>query len=170
MDSLINRYTADLKIRNDDAYTPHAEAGKRPDRSVIVYSQRCREAYYDTPIVIGGIEASLRRIAQYDYWSDAVRRSILIDSNADILLFGNAERALAEVAHQIAEGKTTEELSYLRGTAVVRDAVPNGWTEIDSTRVDWPAKINEIPNPYEFHERAEKEKKKQKERLNFFHI
>jgi uncharacterized radical SAM protein YgiQ len=164
MDSLINRYTADLKIRNDDAYTPHAEAGKRPDRSVIVYSQRCREAYYDTPIVIGGIEASLRRIAQYDYWSDAVRRSILIDSNADILLFGNAERALAEVAHQIAEGKTTEELSYLRGTAVVRDAVPNGWTEIDSTRVDWPAKIDEIPNPYEFHERAEKEKKKQKER------
>jgi uncharacterized radical SAM protein YgiQ len=164
MDSLINRYTADLKIRNDDAYTPHAEAGKRPDRSVIVYSQRCREAYYDTPIVIGGIEASLRRIAQYDYWSDAVRRSILIDSNADILLYGNAERALAEVAHQIAEGKTTEELSYLRGTAVVRDAVPNGWTEIDSTRVDWPAKIDEIPNPYEFHERAEKEKKKLKER------
>ncbi|MFT6094983.1 MAG: putative radical SAM protein YgiQ [Pseudohongiellaceae bacterium] len=164
MDSLINRYTADLKIRNDDAYTPHAEAGKRPDRSVIVYSQRCREAYYDTPIVIGGIEASLRRIAQYDYWSDAVRRSILIDSNADILLYGNAERALAEVAHQIAEGKTTEELSYLRGTAVVRDAVPSGWTEIDSTRVDWPAKIDEIPNPYEFHERAEKEKKKQKER------
>lgn len=164
MDSLINRYTADLKIRNDDAYTPHAEAGKRPDRSVIVYSQRCREAYYDTPIVIGGIEASLRRIAQYDYWSDAVRRSILIDSNADILLYGNAERALAEVAHQIAEGKTAEELSYLRGTAVVRDAVPNGWTEIDSTRVDWPAKIDEIPNPYEFHERQEKEKKKQKER------
>jgi uncharacterized radical SAM protein YgiQ len=164
MDSLINRYTADLKIRNDDAYTPHAEAGKRPDRSVIVYSQRCREAYYDTPIVIGGIEASLRRIAQYDYWSDAVRRSILIDSNADILLYGNAERALAEVAHQIAEGKTTEELSYLRGTAVVRDAIPTGWTEIDSTRVDWPAKIDEIPNPYEFHERQDKEKKKQKER------
>lgn len=164
MDSLINRYTADLKIRHDDAYTPHAEAGKRPDRSVIVYSQRCREAYYDTPIVIGGIEASLRRIAQYDYWSDAVRRSILIDSNADILLYGNAERALAEVAHQIAEGKTTEELSYLRGTAVVRDAIPTGWTEIDSTRVDWPAKIDEIPNPYEFHERQEKEKKKQKER------
>lgn len=164
MDSLINRYTADLKVRNDDAYTPHAEAGKRPDRSVIVYSQRCREAYYDTPIVIGGIEASLRRIAQYDYWTDAVRRSILIDSNADILLYGNAERALAEVAHKIAEGKTPEELSYLRGTAVVRDAIPSGWTEIDSTRVDWPAKIDEIPNPYEFHERQEKEKKALKER------
>ncbi|MEC7459848.1 MAG: YgiQ family radical SAM protein, partial [Pseudomonadota bacterium] len=94
MDSLINRYTADLRIRSDDAYTPNAEAGKRPDRSVIVYSQRCREAYYNTPIVIGGIEASLRRIAHYDYWSDKVRRSILIDSNADILLYGNAERAL----------------------------------------------------------------------------
>lgn len=164
MDSLINRYTADLRIRSDDAYTPHAEAGKRPDRSVIVYSQRCREAYYDTPIVVGGIEASLRRIAQYDYWSDAVRRSILIDSNADILLYGNAERALAEVAHQISQGKTTEELSFLRGTAIVRDAVPDGWTEIDSTRVDWPAKIDEIPNPYDFHERQEKEKAKQKEK------
>ena len=86
MDSLINRFTADLRKRSDDAYTPGGVAGKRPDRSVIVYSQRCREAYYDTPIVIGGIEASLRRIAQYDYWSDAVRRSVLIDSNADILL------------------------------------------------------------------------------------
>ena len=88
MDSLINRYTADLRIRSDDAYTPNAEPGKRPDRSVIVYSQRCREAYYDVPIVIGGIEASLRRIAQYDYWSDQVRQSVLIDSNADILLYG----------------------------------------------------------------------------------
>ncbi|HAR90130.1 MAG TPA: YgiQ family radical SAM protein, partial [Gammaproteobacteria bacterium] len=106
MDSLINRYTADLRIRSDDAYTPNAEAGKRPDRSVIVYSQRCREAYYDTPIVIGGIEASLRRIAQYDYWSDKVRRSILIDSNADILLFGNAERALVDLAHDVANGRT----------------------------------------------------------------
>ncbi len=163
MDSLINRYTADLRLRSDDAYTPNAEAGKRPDRSVIVYSQRCREAYYDTPIVIGGIEASLRRIAQYDYWSNAVRRSILIDSNADILLYGNAERALAEVAHEIAAGKTVKQLNRLRGTAIVLDATPTDWTEIDSTRVDWPAKIDEIPNPYEFHERAEKEKAKQQE-------
>ena len=163
MDSLINRYTADLRLRSDDAYTPHAEAGKRPDRSVIVYSQRCREAYYDTPIVIGGIEASLRRIAQYDYWSNAVRRSILIDSNADILLYGNAERALAEVAHEIAAGKSVHELNRLRGTAIVLDKTPAEWTEIDSTRVDWPSKIDDIPNPYEFHERAEKEKAKQKE-------
>lgn len=153
MDSLINRYTADLRMRSDDAYTPNAEAGKRPDRSVIVYSQRCREAYYDTPIVIGGIEASLRRIAQYDYWSDSVRRSVLIDSNANILLYGNAERALVEVAHQLAAGKNMEELQYLRGTACVRAEVPAGWTEIDSTRIDWPSKIDQIPNPYDFHEK-----------------
>ncbi|ALO46686.1 YgiQ family radical SAM protein [Pseudohongiella spirulinae] len=149
MDSLINRYTADLRIRSDDAYTPNAEPGKRPDRSVIVYSQRCREAYYETPIVIGGIEASLRRIAQYDYWSDQVRQSILIDSNADILLYGNAERALVEVAHQIAGGKSTEELTDIRGTAFVRRSIPAGWTEIDSTRIDWPGKIDQIPNPYD---------------------
>lgn len=153
MDSLINRYTADLRMRSDDAYTPNGEAGRRPDRSVIVYSQRCREAYYDTPIVIGGIEASLRRIAQYDYWSDSVRRSILIDSNANILLYGNAERALVEVAHQLASGKTTDDLEYLRGTARVRAEVPEGWTEIDSTRIDWPSKIDQIPNPYDFHEK-----------------
>ncbi len=117
MDSLINRYTADLRIRSDDAYTPNAEAGKRPDRSVIVYSQRCREAYYETPIVIGGIEASLRRIAQYDYWSDKVRRSILIDSNADILLYGNAERALVDLATELAAGKSIEDCWDMRGTA-----------------------------------------------------
>jgi uncharacterized radical SAM protein YgiQ len=124
MDSLINRYTADLRIRTDDAYTPHGEAGKRPDRSVIVYSQRCREAYYKTPIVIGGIEASLRRIAQYDYWSDKVRKSVLIDSNADILLYGNAERAVVEVAHRLAAGESLKDMTDIRGTAIVRDAVP----------------------------------------------
>ena len=137
-------------MRSDDAYTPKGEAGRRPDRSVIVYSQRCREAYYDTPIVIGGIEASLRRIAQYDYWSDSVRRSVLIDSNANILLFGNAERALVEVAHQFAAGKTVEDMKFLRGTARVTAAVPEGWTEIDSTRIDWPSKIDQLPNPYEY--------------------
>jgi uncharacterized radical SAM protein YgiQ len=149
MDSLINRYTADLRIRSDDAYTPNAEAGKRPDRSVIVYSQRCREAYYNTPIVIGGIEASLRRIAQYDYWSDQVRHSILIDSNADILLFGNAERALVELAHQVAGGKAVDQINDLRGTAIVKRELPAGWTEIDSTRIDWPGRVDQIPNPYD---------------------
>jgi len=150
MDSLINRYTADLRMRSDDAYTPKGEAGRRPDRSVIVYSQRCREAYYDTPIVIGGIEASLRRIAQYDYWSDSVRRSVLIDSNANILLFGNAERALVEVAHQFAAGKTVKDMKFLRGTARVATELPEGWTEIDSTRIDWPSKIDQLPNPYDY--------------------
>ena len=150
MDSMINGYTADLRIRTDDAYTPGGVAGKRPDRAVIVYSQRCREAYYDTPIVIGGIEASLRRIAQYDYWSDKVRKSVLIDSNADILLYGNAERALVEVAQQIAAGHSIADMTHIRGTAVLLDVVPAGWTEIDSTRIDWPSKIDVMPNPYEF--------------------
>ncbi|MDP1930160.1 MAG: YgiQ family radical SAM protein [Gammaproteobacteria bacterium] len=150
MDSMINAYTADLRIRTDDAYTPDGVAGKRPDRAVIVYSQRCREAYYKTPIVIGGIEASLRRIAQYDYWSDKVRKSVLIDSNADILLYGNAERALVEVAHQISAGHTIAEMTRIRGTAVLLDNVPAGWTEIDSTRIDWPSKIDAMPNPYEY--------------------
>ncbi|MGB4248905.1 MAG: YgiQ family radical SAM protein, partial [Pseudohongiellaceae bacterium] len=150
MDSLINAYTADLRLRTDDAYTPGGMAGKRPDRAVIVYSQRCREAYYNTPIVIGGIEASLRRIAQYDYWSDKVRKSVLIDSNADILLYGNAERALVEVAHQLAAGHSISEMTRIRGTAILLDSVPEGWTEIDSTRIDWPSKIDAMPNPYEY--------------------
>lgn len=152
MDSLINRYTADLRMRSDDAYTPHAEAGKRPDRSVIVYSQRCREAYYDTPIVIGGIEASLRRIAQYDYWSDQVRRSILIDANADVLLYGNAERAITEMAHHLAGGGDLDEIWDLRGTARLARELPKGWTEIDSTRIDWPSRIDKLPNPYDYKE------------------
>jgi len=150
MDSLINRYTADLRIRSEDAYTPDGAAGQRPDRSVIVYSQRCREAYYETPIVIGGIEASLRRIAQYDYWSDEVRRSILLDSNADLLVYGNGERAIAEIAHRVARGEQPAEISDVRGTAFVRPESPEGWTEIDSTRIDWPSKIDQIPNPYDY--------------------
>ncbi|MCD8522812.1 MAG: YgiQ family radical SAM protein [Saccharospirillaceae bacterium] len=149
MDSLINKYTADLKIRSDDAYTPHGEPGKRPDRAVIVYSQKCRQVYKDVPIVIGGIEASLRRIAQYDYWSNQVRRSVLIDSGADILLYGNAERALVDLTHALAAGKTLDDLHDLRGTAIVRDATPAGWTEVDSTRIDWPGHIDQIPNPYD---------------------
>ncbi len=149
MDSMINRYTADLKVRSDDAYTPGGVPGKRPDRAVIVYSQKCREVYKDVPIVIGGIEASLRRIAQYDYWSDQVRRSVLIDSGADILLYGNAERAIVDLTHALAQGRNVSELTDLRGTTIVREAPPAGWTEIDSTRIDWPGDIDMIPNPYE---------------------
>ncbi|MGH1486951.1 MAG: YgiQ family radical SAM protein [Cellvibrionaceae bacterium] len=150
MDSMINKYTADLKVRNDDAYTPHGESGKRPDRAVTVYTQRCKEAYKHVPVVIGGIEASLRRIAQYDYWSDEIRRSVLVDSTADILLYGNAERAIAEVAHQLSHGRSIDELTGIRGTTTIRKSPPSGWTEIDSTRIDWPGQIDKIPNPYEY--------------------
>lgn len=154
MDSLINRYTADLRLRSNDAYTPDGEAGKRPDRSVIVYSQRCKEAYKDTPIVIGGIEASLRRIAHYDYWSDKVRKSVLIDSAADILLFGNAERAIVELTHQLSRGAKISELENIRGTAIIREQMPADWTEIDSSRIDWPSmwpkEVDTNKNPYDY--------------------
>ncbi|MBL8573954.1 MAG: YgiQ family radical SAM protein, partial [Hyphomicrobiaceae bacterium] len=128
MDSMVNRYTSDRRIRHNDSYTPGGEGGKRPDRAVIVYSQRVREAYKDVPIVIGGIEASLRRIAHYDYWSDKVRRSILVDAKADILLYGNAERAVVEVAHRFARGETAESMDDVRGVALMKSAVPEGWT------------------------------------------
>jgi len=124
MDSMVNRYTSDRKIRSDDAYTPNAEPNKRPDRAVIVYSQRCREAYPDAPVIIGGIEASLRRIAHYDYWSDKVRRSVLPDSKADLLIYGNAERALVALAHRMAAGENIADITDLRGTAFMRKA---GW-------------------------------------------
>ena len=149
MDSMINHYTADRKRRNDDAYTAGDEAGKRPDRAVTVYSQRAREAFNDVPIVIGGIEASLRRMAHYDYWSDKVRRSVLMDSKADILLFGNAERAIIDLAHGLAAGKTIEALSELRGTAVVMNKPRAGFRVINSTSVDTPGVVEPHLNPYE---------------------
>ncbi len=151
MDSMINRYTADRKIRSDDAYTPGDIGGKRPDRAAIVYSQRCREAYKDVPIVLGGIEGSLRRIAHYDYWSDKVRRSIVVDAKCDLLLYGNAERALVEVAHRIAAREPVEQITDVRGTAFVRrpdDASGKGWFEIDSTSVDEPGRVEAHVNPY----------------------
>ena len=150
MDSMVNRYTADKRIRSDDAYTPGAEPNRRPDRAVIVYSQRCREAYPDAGLVIGSIEASLRRIAHYDYWSDKVRRSILPDSKADILLFGNAERALVELAHRVAKGEKIADIRDLRGTAfmVPHGWRPEGWSEADSTTVDTPGALVAHPDPY----------------------
>jgi uncharacterized radical SAM protein YgiQ len=149
MDSMINRYTADRKIRSDDAYTPGDVGGKRPDRAAIVYSQRCREAYPDVPIVLGGIEGSLRRIAHYDYWSDKVRRSIVVDSKCDLLLYGNAERALVEVAHRIAAREPVQSITDVRGTAFVQRHSPEGWFEIDSTEVDTPGHVEEHINPYQ---------------------
>ena len=150
MDSMVNRYTAERRIRSDDAYTPNASPDKRPDRAVLVYSQRCREAFPDAPLVIGSIEASLRRIAHYDYWSDKVRRSILPDSKADLLLYGNAERALVELAHRMAKGEKIETIRDLRGSAfmVPRGARPEGWVEADSTTVDTPGAIHPHPDPY----------------------
>jgi len=148
MDSMINRYTADRKPRSDDAYTPGGAGGKRPDRCSLVYAQRCKEAYPDVPVVLGGIEASLRRIAHYDYWQDSVRRSILIDATADLLLYGNAERAIVEVAHRLARGDDIGDVRDVRGTAFVRRDEPDGWTEIDSTRVDRPGRIDAVVNPY----------------------
>ncbi|MDP1899781.1 MAG: YgiQ family radical SAM protein [Rubrivivax sp.] len=152
MDSMINRYTADRKIRSDDAYTPGGEGGGRPDRATLVYTQRCKEAWSDVPVVIGGIEASLRRIAHYDYWQDKVRRSILVDSKADLLLYGNAERAIIEVAHRLAARKPIETITDVRGTAfMVKSApglAPQGFMEIDSTEVDRPGRIDEHISPY----------------------
>lgn len=151
MDSMVNRYTSDRKIRSDDAYTPNAEANKRPDRAVVVYAQRCREAFPDTSVVIGSIEASLRRIAHYDYWSDKVRRSVLPDSKADMLIFGNAERAIVALSHRLAAGEPIAQIRDLRGTAFM---VPRGWqpgrdwSEIDSTDVDLPGALVRHADPY----------------------
>ncbi len=119
-----------------------------PDRAVMIYSQKCREAYKGIPIVIGGIEASLRRIAHYDYWQEKVRRSILFDAKADILIYGNAERPLVEVAHRIAAGETMDTIQDIRGTAVIRKEPLPGWRGSDSTAIDKIGKIDPIPNPY----------------------
>lgn len=148
MDSMINRYTADRKTRSDDAYTPGDVAGKRPDRAAIVYSQRCREAYKDVPVVLGGIEGSLRRIAHYDYWSDKVRHSVVLDAKCDILLYGNAERAIVEIAHRLAAKEPVQQITDVRGTAFMRRDTPGGWMEVDSTEVDQPGRVEDHVNPY----------------------
>ncbi|MCF8168880.1 MAG: YgiQ family radical SAM protein [Rhodoferax sp.] len=152
MDSMINRYTADRKIRTDDAYTPGDVGGKRPDRAAIVYSQRCREAFKEVPLILGGIEGSLRRIAHYDYWSDKVRRSIVVDSKCDLLLYGNAERAIVEIAHRLAAKEPVQHITDVRGTAFVRrpdDASARDWFEIDSRSVDTPGGVETPINPYQ---------------------
>jgi len=148
MDSMINRYTADRKMRSDDAYTAGDVGGKRPDRAAIVYTQRCKEAYKDTPVILGGIEGSLRRIAHYDYWSDKVRRSVVIDSKCDLLLYGNAERAVVEIAHRLAAKEPITQMIDIRGTAFMRRETPEGWFAIDSTSVDAPGRVEAHVNPY----------------------
>ena len=157
MDSMINRYTADRRRRSDDAYSPDDVGDRRPDRATLVYSQRCREAYKHVPIVLGGIEASLRRIAHYDYWSDKVRRSILVDAKADMLLYGNAERALVELTHRLANGETIDQIQNIRGTGFLTKSLPPQglvneeapWSEIDSTDVDTPGKVEPMVDPYQ---------------------
>ena len=148
MDSMINRYTAERRMRHDDAYTPNNEGGKRPDRAVLVYTQRCKEAYKSVPVVIGGIEASLRRIAHYDYWSDKVRRSVILDAKADILLYGNAERPLLEVAYRLAQGEDIKDLTEIRGTAILTKQPLANWKGLDSRQIDKLGKIEPIINPY----------------------
>ncbi|HLF10582.1 MAG TPA: YgiQ family radical SAM protein, partial [Gammaproteobacteria bacterium] len=148
MDSMVNRYTADRRVRSDDAYTPSGQGGRRPDRSVIVYAQRVREAFAEVPIVIGGIEASLRRIAHFDYWQEKVRRSVLLDARADLLVFGNGERQIVEIAHRLASGETPADLKSIRGTAFLGSAASEGWTEIDSTHLDTPGPVEKQPDPY----------------------
>ncbi len=151
MDSMVNRYTAERKIRSDDAYTPGGLAGKRPDRALLVYAQRAKEAYPGIPVVVGSIEASLRRVAHYDYWSDNVRRSVLPDCKADLLVYGNAERAMVELSHRMASGEPIGNIRDLRGTAFM---VPYGWKPaedwevLDSSHLDRPGPVKPYPNPY----------------------
>jgi uncharacterized radical SAM protein YgiQ len=147
MDSMVNRYTSDRKRRSDDAYTPGGQGGRRPDRSVLVYSQRCREVFPDVPLVIGGIEASLRRIAHYDYWSDKVRRSVLVDAKADLLVYGNGERQIVEIAHRLAAGEPVSELTDIRGTAFICPGIPAGWSEICSELIDPPGRVDVAADP-----------------------
>ena len=148
MDSMVNRYTSDRRVRSDDAYTPGDVGGKRPDRAVIVYSQRVREAFKDVPLVVGGIEASLRRIAHFDYWSEKVRRSVLLDAKADMLVYGNGERAICEIAHRLAAGEDISQITDIRGTAFTRKSVPADWVEVNSTHLDAPGPLNPPVDPY----------------------
>jgi uncharacterized radical SAM protein YgiQ len=148
MDSMVNRYTSDRRVRSDDAYTPGGQGGKRPDRCVIVYSQRIRESYKGVPIVVGGIEASLRRIAHFDYWSEQVRRSVLVDAKADLLVYGNAERQIGEIARRLDEGASIADITDLRGTAYLRRGMPAGWVEIDSSELDTPGPLSPPVDPY----------------------
>ena len=122
MDSLINHYTANKKVRNDDAYSPGGKIGLRPDRATLSYCQRSREAFPGVPVIAGGVEASLRRLSHYDYWSDTVRRSILLDSKADLVVYGMGEQPIVEIANRFAAGKSVKEMRDLRGVAYAMGA------------------------------------------------
>jgi len=128
IDSMVNHYTASKKPRNSDLYSPGGKKGLRPDRATIVYSQRAREAYKDVPVIIGGIEASLRRFAHYDYWDDKVRRSILFDAKADLLVYGMGERQIKFIAQALKQGNTIDKLRNVAGTCYISKIIPD---EID---------------------------------------
>ncbi len=126
VDSMVNHFSVTRHRRKTDKYAPGGEAGKRPDRAVIVYSNRAREAYKDVPIILGGLEASLRRLAHYDYWEDGMRRSILLDSKADILIYGMGEKAILQVAEALDAGIKGKELSWIPGTCYLSKSIPDG--------------------------------------------
>ncbi|MGA2796348.1 MAG: YgiQ family radical SAM protein [Thermoguttaceae bacterium] len=134
MDSMLNHYTANRKVRNDDAYSPNGEIHKRPDRATLAYCQRAREAYKGVPVIAGGVEASLRRLAHYDYWSDKVRRSIIFDAKADLVVFGMGERPLVEIVKRLDAGQTIDQLRDIRGVAYRLGAkeVSSGQWTVDS--------------------------------------
>ena len=131
IDSMVNHYTAAKKKRSEDAYSPGGKAGHRPDRATIVYCNRIRQAFGDVPIAIGGVEASLRRFAHYDYWDDRVRNSVLVDSGADVLMFGMGERSVLKVAEWMASGRDFSEMR-VPGTCVMAGKVPESFIEIPS--------------------------------------
>src|SRR5213082_642485 len=142
MDSMINHYTANKKVRNDDAYSPGGRIGLRPDRATLPYCQRAREAFPGVPVIAGGVEASLRRLAHYDYWSDTVKRSILLDSKADLVVYGMGEQAIVEIARRLAAGKAVEDLRDLRGVAYALGAKESetekahGWPSVGFEKVE----------------------------------
>jgi uncharacterized radical SAM protein YgiQ len=150
MDSMINHYTANRKVRNDDAYSPGGRIGCRPDRATLAYCQRAREAYKGVPIIAGGVEASLRRLAHYDYWSDKVRRSILLDSKADLLAYGMGENGIVEIAQRLAAGQTARDLRDMRGVAYVLGAKESAelaatLTRSASEEVEHAARVPHLP-------------------------
>jgi uncharacterized radical SAM protein YgiQ len=149
MDSLINHYTANKKVRNDDAYSPGGRIGLRPDRATLVYSQRCREAFPGVPVIAGGVEASLRRLAHYDYWSDTVKRSILLDSKADIVSYGMGESNIVEIAKRLRDGQSLKDLRDLRGIAYALGAKESSELRISDCgfRIENLAAQSAIPNP-----------------------
>ncbi|MBX9625758.1 MAG: YgiQ family radical SAM protein [Gemmataceae bacterium] len=144
MDSMINHYTANKKVRNDDAYSPGGRIGLRPDRATLVYCQRAREAFPGVPVVAGGVEASLRRLAHYDYWSDTVKRSIVLDAKADLVAYGMGEASIVEIARRLAAGQTVKDLRDLRGVAYALGAKESD--ELRAT-LDRPADSDSPPAP-----------------------